>query len=248
LRLALGAGAFLTVAGSARPAAAEGGPPFLTDDPGTPGAGRWEINVALTFEHRPDDYLLQVPDLDVNYGLGDYVQLKYETAWNVAGTKAEGTQSALGNSHLGVKWRFVDRKDASFDLSVYPQFDFNPMSSAEFGLIDRSTELLLAIEAAAELGPIETAAEVGYNLVFGETDGVIYGFVAGHSFEHVFLGAEVHGEADINFEDDELVLNVGANIDLPADLNLLASAGRSPRGAASGEPDLLAYLGLQIHL
>ena len=26
---------------------AQGGPPMITDDPGTPGPGRWEINIAI---------------------------------------------------------------------------------------------------------------------------------------------------------------------------------------------------------
>ena len=248
MRRTLGAVAFAALASRVGLAAAQGGPPFLTDDPGTPGAARWEINVALTFEHRPDEYLFQVPDLDVNYGLGDHIQLKYETAWNVGGSDGQLTDSALGNSHFGVKWRFLDREDASVDLSVYPQFDFNPVSTAELGLLDRSTELLLPIEAAMTIGPIEAAAEVGYDVVFVDTDGAIYGLVVGHVFGPVFLGAEVHGESDINFEDDELVINVGAVFELPPDHRLLASVGRSPRGAASGEPDLLAYLGLQLHL
>ena len=38
-------------------ALAQGGPPFLTDDPGTPGDGRWEINLAFTSEIRPSEEL-----------------------------------------------------------------------------------------------------------------------------------------------------------------------------------------------
>ncbi|MFT3792165.1 MAG: hypothetical protein QM741_14065 [Rudaea sp.] len=30
----------------AKLAAAQGGPPLVTDDPGTPGNGKWEINLA----------------------------------------------------------------------------------------------------------------------------------------------------------------------------------------------------------
>ena len=30
----------------------QGGPPMITDDPGTPGNGKWEINLAIAFEHR----------------------------------------------------------------------------------------------------------------------------------------------------------------------------------------------------
>jgi len=31
---------------------AEGGPPMITDDPGTPGDGNWEINIAGAGAHR----------------------------------------------------------------------------------------------------------------------------------------------------------------------------------------------------
>ena len=34
----------------ATPAYAQGGPPLITDDPGTPGNGKWEINIPFTFE------------------------------------------------------------------------------------------------------------------------------------------------------------------------------------------------------
>ena len=31
----------------------QGGPPMITDDPGTPGPGKWEINLAVAWAHRP---------------------------------------------------------------------------------------------------------------------------------------------------------------------------------------------------
>jgi len=37
---------------STRAVLAQGGPPLITDDPGTPGDGKWEINLALTAEKR----------------------------------------------------------------------------------------------------------------------------------------------------------------------------------------------------
>jgi hypothetical protein len=44
---------------------AQGGPPYLTDDPGTPGPRRWEINLASTLDRRPNEYLVQIPDIDI---------------------------------------------------------------------------------------------------------------------------------------------------------------------------------------
>ena len=42
-------------------AAAQGGPPLLTDDPGTPGASRWEINAATLVEASDDARLFEAP-------------------------------------------------------------------------------------------------------------------------------------------------------------------------------------------
>ncbi len=40
---------------------AQGGPPLLTDDPGTPGPGKWEINLAFTAEKRHDENRFETP-------------------------------------------------------------------------------------------------------------------------------------------------------------------------------------------
>ena len=45
----------MLVASVARIAFGQGGPPMITDDPGTPGNGKWENNFAIIFEHRPDE-------------------------------------------------------------------------------------------------------------------------------------------------------------------------------------------------
>jgi len=64
---------FLNVA-----AYAQGGPPFRTDDPETPGNRHWEINFGWIGDRNPEAGAYQVPDFDINYGLGDRIQLKYE--------------------------------------------------------------------------------------------------------------------------------------------------------------------------
>src|SRR6202167_3514122 len=56
----------------------QGGPPFRTDDPETPGNQHWEINFGWIGDRNPADGGYQVPDFDINYGLGDRIQLKYE--------------------------------------------------------------------------------------------------------------------------------------------------------------------------
>ena len=48
---------------------------MITDDPGTPGNGKWEINLPIAFEHRPEEWTMDAPGIDLNYGLGDHIQL-----------------------------------------------------------------------------------------------------------------------------------------------------------------------------
>ena len=99
---------------------AQGGPPFRTDDPETPGNRHWEINFGWIGDRNLTSGAYQIPDLDLNYGLGDRIQLKYELPLalseirpqpSTATTPAQTGQvlGGLGESLLGVKWRFFER-------------------------------------------------------------------------------------------------------------------------------------------
>jgi len=98
---------------------AQGGPPFRTDDPETPGNKHWEINFGFVGARNPAAGTYQVPDFDFNYGLGDRIQLKYEIPIAIEETRprdATSTQppvrgtvlGGLGESLLGIKWRFYE--------------------------------------------------------------------------------------------------------------------------------------------
>jgi hypothetical protein len=54
--------AALLSAGAAR---AQGGPPFITDDPGTPGNRHWEINLGWIANHNPGQSYYEIPDVDL---------------------------------------------------------------------------------------------------------------------------------------------------------------------------------------
>src|SRR5271154_4529864 len=92
---------------------AQGGPPFRTDDPETPGNQHWEINFGWIGDRNPADGDYQVPDFDINYGLGDRIQLKYElpiaieeirppAATGGAPAQAGYVIAGLGESLLGI--------------------------------------------------------------------------------------------------------------------------------------------------
>jgi hypothetical protein len=98
---------------------AQGGPPFRTDDPETPGNRHWEINFGWIGDRNPGAGSYQVPDFDINYGLGDRIQLKYEIPIAIEEIRPQPTTTTepaqaghvlagLGESLMGIKWRFYE--------------------------------------------------------------------------------------------------------------------------------------------
>jgi len=228
---------------------AQGGPPLITDDPGTPGDGNWEINIAFTAEKRRTETSYESPLLDINYGLGDKIQLKYEVPWLVLDEDGEHTENGPGNSVVGVKWRFFDQDTGGIDMSVYPQIEFNNYhSSIDRGLVDKGMELVLPIQLQKSWGTITLNPELGY--VFREYNEHewIYGLAMGYqASSNLELLAEISGIAGQDFEDDEFVFNIGARRELSETNTLLISAGRSFRDSASDEPEFLLYTGIQLN-
>jgi hypothetical protein len=68
----------MLVAAVARVAFGQGGPPMITDDPGTPGNGKWENNLAIIFEHRLNETSFDATEIDLNYGVGEHIQLTFK--------------------------------------------------------------------------------------------------------------------------------------------------------------------------
>src|SRR5881394_3093555 len=91
-------------------AIAQGGPPMITDDPDTPGPGYWELNVNALLEKTHRGRTMELPRVDLNYGVGDRIQLKFELPWLAVSAPGEPAQRAPGNSVAGVKWRFLGQE------------------------------------------------------------------------------------------------------------------------------------------
>ena len=98
----------------------QAGPPFVTDDPEPPPPGGWEINVPFILEHASGATEMDAPLFDLNYGLPE-IQLKLEFPIAVVHEDNNGTQAGLGDSLVGVKWRFLNDERSQFQLGTYPQ-------------------------------------------------------------------------------------------------------------------------------
>jgi hypothetical protein len=223
------------------------GPPFFTDDPGTPGPGRWEINTAWVDERRAGETASELPLLDINYGWGDRLQLKYEVSW--LHVREDGTrQNGLSNSLIGVKWRFADAGKQGVDLSMYPQFEFrNPGSpSVRKGLVADESTLILPLQLEKALGPVTIVADFGRELPSKSEGGWFYGVVVSHEFtERVEAGVELHGEAAKSFDRTALIINFGATIKVGEKSALLISLGRELHNHEEPRATWVSYLGWQ---
>ena len=91
---------------AAASAFAQGGPPYYTNDPGTPGHLNWEINLAYMPFFYSNQSVSHIPDVDINFGVGDRIQLTYENAWLRVQHPVSPMKFGLGESNPGVKWRF----------------------------------------------------------------------------------------------------------------------------------------------
>jgi hypothetical protein len=232
---------------------AQAGPPMITDDPGTPGDGHWEINIAALTEQTRSADSYELPLVDINYGIGERIQLKYEMPWVVQ--QRDGAHSSgIGNGLAGVKWRFFDAGDDGWQISMYPQVQFNPpgSDSAHRGLADPGTNWLLPFEFQHKLG--SSGASIGFEggrwfRGAAQADSWIAGVVVGQeASKGLEFMAELHDEAAVGKGGDELILDFGTRWDFSERYTLLVSAGRDLHDSLAETSSLIAYLGLQMRL
>ena len=259
----------LIAALSASIARAQGGPPFITDDPGTPGNHHWEINFGWIANHNPGNASYQTPDIDMNYGWGDRIQLKYELPMAVATDQNNTTRAGLGESLLGIKWRPYEyhtkgepKSDENmlFSLGTYPQASINnPTSAVRRGSVENGPQYYLPIEATAKIGLLNFNGEVGH--WFGNRQVPSRwgrGLIAGHEFnDRTELYAELYDLQDVNQigtapKQRSLTADFGGRQTLDRDghIRLLFMGGRSIQAVTrkNSEPNWIAYVGFQFLL
>ena len=229
---------------------AQGGPPFLTDDPGTPGDGHWEINTAWIHEGRPGGQANELPLVDINYGWGDRVQLKYEASELVLREQDGISRSGFSNSLAGVKWRFLDDEKTGWSASTYPQVEFrNPgSSSARRRLVADETTFILPFEVVKEISRgLRVNVDLGYVAPTRSDASWFYGAVFGGEIRpNLELGVEVHGECTQGGARSELTALLGLRYKVSEHSLLLASAGRELHNHFETRANVVSYLGWQI--
>jgi hypothetical protein len=224
------------------PARAQGGPPYYTNDPGTPGSKNWEINLGYMPFLYNGSSTTHTPDVDINYGVGDRIQLTYEGAWLRVKDGTDPAKYGLSQDQLGVKWRFYDSDEKGLGISLFPQVSINnPDRSVQRGIVPPGASLILPVEFTKKLGPVDINWEVGYNVVHKGPDGWIAGFVVGHDVtKKLEVDAESYGIGTWDHSNNQQTL------DPP--FILLLMAGRSLAPARNAQPYFVGYFGMQFLL
>jgi hypothetical protein len=177
----------------AEQAHAQAGPPFLTNDPGTPGNANWEINLGSmqTISRGVSNY--QVPQIDLNFGLGDRIQLTYEIPYVSIFPQLETGTSQLarqkGIAVAGPRYLLpleVTKKIGEFDVDFEAGYYIagNGPKERIFGLVaGRSLTQRLELDAEIyddrtyDASPHATTLDLGGRYKLGR--GLIALFMAG---------------------------------------------------------------------
>jgi hypothetical protein len=230
-----------------RTGSAQAGPPFLSNDPGTPGNANWEINIAAaqTIERGGASY--QVPQIDLNYGIGDRIQLTYEIPYVIDTAGAQTSHSGWGNAYPGLKWRFIDHGEGGWQVSLFPQVETDStLSAQQRGVGSPGPRLLMPVEAATKLGVVDLDVEAGYYFPKRGPREEIFGLVAGHTFAERFdLAAELYRDHSLGPPSSSTTtLDLGGRYQIKRGLIALFMAGRG----VGAEPQFTGYFGIQILL
>lgn len=247
-----------------RVAFSQGGPPFRSDDPGTPGNGHWEINIAAIGEQNKLEGLYSLPNLDINYGAGGRIQLKYEMPFGVRATRdsRDHITGGAGTSVAGVKYRFYehrppDEDEANFALSMYPQLQFSTVPSSERRRISDPAQLYLPLECSARISPLLVSTEVGRWLSRRDVPGAwVEAVVIGREFSRrTELFTELYhrteaGPNSVQVHDLTISLGGRRTLDRGGSKRLIAMLGHSllPSDSSGTRPEWVAYVGIQLLL
>ena len=196
-----------------------------------------------------EERLRSFPHVDFNYGLGERIQLKFETGWLFAEAPGGGgVKSGLDDSLLGVKWRFLDQERSGVDMSVYPQLQVeNSTGSVARGIAEPGPNLFLPVEIGHDFGKIRLVGEVGYQYFHAQENEWVVGVLGAlEASDTLELLAEVRSYSEKFLNGGDVILNVGLRRALGSD-KLLASAGT---GLTNGPETttFIAYLGVQVLL
>lgn len=233
-------------------AIAAAGPPLITDDPETPDQNEWEINVSHQMAEFSSGFAMPCPWFDINYSVTDFDQAKIEVPVMYANSPDTGGNWGMGDVVIGWKHRFGDEEEHKFLVSFFPQLIL-PTGDATNFLGAGQTLAFLPVQLGKHFqdDKLFVYGEIGYACTLGNPTGQFWKYglaVVRQVNDKLDLMGEVGGFAFDRTGGDYTFFNLGFKRGLSKDVALICSCGRGLGEYERGAPDLLAFVGLHIHL
>lgn len=219
------------------------GPPFLTDDPQPVGYHHFEFYTFFTLDKAPDGTTTDAPAFEFNYGPLPNVQLHVLAPYTFLSPSAAPTVSGVGDTELGVKYRFVQETNGRPQIGIFPMAEI-PTGNADDGIGNGRTWYRLPLWIQKSYGPWTTYGGGGYalNSAPGMRNYPFGGWLVQRDLSsHLTLGGEIYSEgAQQVGQRWSTFYNVGGYIAPTQRFNILFSVGHT----ISGESHAIAYFAL----
>lgn len=220
------------------------GPPFVTDDPEPVEFHHWEVYISSIYQNAFGAVTGTLPHLEVNNGIIPNVQLHIIVPNAFSSMAGSGTQFGLGDTELGVKWRFVQENKTTPQMGMFPLLEV-PTGDSGRGLGTGYLHAFLPIWIQKSWGPWTSYGGGGYwiNPGPGNKNYWLTGWLLQKDLnDHWTLGGELfYTTSPAVGVRDQLNFNLGGFYNFDEGHHLLFSAGRS----ISGNTDFMAYVGYQ---
>jgi len=212
-------------------AAVRAGPPFITDDPEPVDLGHWEVYAFSAGAIGRGDASGVGPSIEVNYGAAPNLQLHFIGAVAYDDPAGGPGVMGLGDTELGVKYRFIDPgKDDWFpQVGIFPLVEA-PTGDARRGLGAGYAQVFLPVWVQKDFGKWTTYGGGGFwiNPGPGNRNYWFTGWLLQRQVtDKLALGAEVfHQTSSMVGRGDTTGFNLGGVYDLTEHYHLLFSVGQ----------------------
>lgn len=220
------------------------GPPFVTDDPEPVEFRHWEVYVSSALERDPSGSSGTLPHVEVNDGPAPNLQVHLLQPYAFNRPSGESTARGLGDTELGVKYRFAQETRRRPMVGIFPLIEV-PSGSAARGLGTGHFRFFLPTWMQKSWGSWTSYGGGGYftNPGAGNRNFWLVGWEIQRDLnKRVTLGGEIFGTTpDTEGAPNEINFNLGGYYNLDEGHHILFSAGRGIRG----DVKFTSYVGFQ---
>jgi len=221
------------------------GPPFITDDPETVEYKHGELYLSSIYTDAKDGKTGTLPHFEANYGVLPDVQLHLLVPLAFSHPDGGPTNYGLGDTELGVKYRFIPETDNIPQVAIFPLVHV-PTGDSDRNLGSGYFQEFLPLWLQKSWGPWTTYGGGGYWINPG-TDNKNYwqlGWLIQRELTKVLtLGVEVfHLGKQKTDGREETGYNLGGTINLSEEHHILFSAGSD----FAGDTKFTTYVGYQF--